>query len=190
MDYSVRLSLAKTNNPAFANFLIDVKDSSATALFTQIPQVYGFLLNDHQWTTAMRLRCFLWPNNLPHELVCKCSQRLTFHHLFNCKYFITYRSVLHDGVRDQLRAMCKSHKVESFVEPLLRKLAENEDDDSSGEAVKHFDLSFWTNRLVFTIFKMVPLVISRSLEAVSVILESKAGVRLDESDVCFDDIDF
>ncbi|KAL0217084.1 hypothetical protein RCL1_007567 [Eukaryota sp. TZLM3-RCL] len=28
--------------------------------------------------------------------------------------------------------MCKSHKVESFVEPLLRKLAENEDDDSSG----------------------------------------------------------
>ncbi|KAL0217439.1 hypothetical protein RCL1_008020 [Eukaryota sp. TZLM3-RCL] len=36
---------------------------------------------------------------------------------------------------------------------------------------------------------MVPLVISRSLEAVSVILESKAGVRLDESDVCFDDID-
>ncbi|KAL0217558.1 hypothetical protein RCL1_008139 [Eukaryota sp. TZLM3-RCL] len=36
---------------------------------------------------------------------------------------------------------------------------------------------------------MVPLVISRSLEAVSVILESKAGVRLVESDVCFDDID-
>ncbi|KAL0221145.1 hypothetical protein RCL1_000999 [Eukaryota sp. TZLM3-RCL] len=74
MDYSVRLGLAKTNNPSFANFLIDVKNSSATALFTQIPQVYGLLLNDHQWTTAMRLRCFLWPNNLPHELVCKCSQ--------------------------------------------------------------------------------------------------------------------
>ncbi|KAL0220574.1 hypothetical protein RCL1_000428 [Eukaryota sp. TZLM3-RCL] len=287
MDYSVRLSLAKTNNPSSANFLIDVKDSSATVLFTQIPQVYGLLLNDHQWTTAMRLRCFLWPNNLPHELVCKCSQRLTFHHLLNCKYFITYRSVLHDGVRDQLHAMCKSHKVESFVEPLLRKLAENEDDDSSGQrradviipssngtlhvvdvvtvdvckstadkfcfsetspldnaeqgerlkyekplskvkSVHHvkyelcpfavslfgnlgksalnflqdfkvlvsgrhnklFDSSFWTNRLVFTIFKMVPLVISRSLEAVSAVLESKAGVRLDESDVCFDDIDF
>ncbi|KAL0217185.1 hypothetical protein RCL1_007668 [Eukaryota sp. TZLM3-RCL] len=29
--------------------------------------------------------------------------------------------------------MCKSHKVESFVEPLLRKLAENEDDDSSDQ---------------------------------------------------------
>ncbi|KAL0217476.1 hypothetical protein RCL1_008057 [Eukaryota sp. TZLM3-RCL] len=183
--------------------------------------------------------------------------------------------------------MYKLRKVESFVEPLLRKLAENEDDDSSGQrradviipssngrshvvdvvtfdvckytvdkfcfgetspldnaepgerlkyekllskvksvyhvkyelcpfAVslfgnlgksalnflqdfkvlvsgrhnKHFDSSFWTNRLVFTNFKMVPLVVSRSLEAVSAILESKPGIRLDESDVCFDDIDF
>ncbi|KAL0216843.1 hypothetical protein RCL1_007326 [Eukaryota sp. TZLM3-RCL] len=60
----------------------------------------------------------------------------------------------------------------------------------SGRHNKRFDSSLWTNRLVFTIFKMVPLVISRSLEAVSVILESKAGVRLDESHVCFDDIDF
>ncbi|KAL0228302.1 hypothetical protein RCL1_004445 [Eukaryota sp. TZLM3-RCL] len=79
----------------------------------------------------MRLRCFLWPNNLPHELGCKCSQRLTFHHLLNCRHFITYRSVL--GVRDQLHAMCKSHKIKSFVELLLRKLAENEDDDSSSQ---------------------------------------------------------
>ncbi|KAL0209258.1 hypothetical protein RCL1_003516 [Eukaryota sp. TZLM3-RCL] len=60
----------------------------------------------------------------------------------------------------------------------------------SGRHNTHFDSSFWTNRLEFTIIKMVRLVISRSLEAVSVILESKAAVRLDESDVCFDDIDF
>ncbi|KAL0217128.1 hypothetical protein RCL1_007611 [Eukaryota sp. TZLM3-RCL] len=60
----------------------------------------------------------------------------------------------------------------------------------SGSHNQHLDSSFWTNRLVFTIFKMVPLAINRSLEAVSVILESKAGVRLDESDVCFHDIDF
>ncbi|KAL0222098.1 hypothetical protein RCL1_001952 [Eukaryota sp. TZLM3-RCL] len=276
MDYSVRLSLAKMNNPAFANFLIDVMDSSATALFTQIPHVYGLLLNDHQLVSAMCLHCFLWPNNF-RELV---SQRLTFHHLLNCKYVITYCLVLHNGLRDQIHAMCKSHKVESFLEPLLRKLAENEDDDSSGQhrtdviipssngrlhvvdvvtvdvckstadkscfsetslldnaeqgkrlkyekplsnvksvhhvkyelcpfAVslignlgksvinllqdfkvlvsgrhhKHFDSKFWTNRLVFTIFKMVPLVVSRSLEAVSVILESKACVRLDDSKV-------
>ncbi|KAL0227593.1 hypothetical protein RCL1_003737 [Eukaryota sp. TZLM3-RCL] len=78
----------------------------------------------------MRLYCFLWPNDLPPELVCTCSQRLTFHHLLNCKYCITYRSVLHDGDGD---AMCKSHKVESVIEPLLRILAENEDDHCSGQ---------------------------------------------------------
>ncbi|KAL0221259.1 hypothetical protein RCL1_001113 [Eukaryota sp. TZLM3-RCL] len=89
MDSTVRITLAKYGNPSFGNFLMDVKNSSASVLFTQTPQVYGLLLNDHQWTTSMRLRCFLWPNNLPHDLVCKCSKLLTFHHWLNCKYFIT-----------------------------------------------------------------------------------------------------
>ncbi|KAL0217525.1 hypothetical protein RCL1_008106 [Eukaryota sp. TZLM3-RCL] len=38
---------------------------------------------------------------------------------------------------------------------------------------KQFDITFWTNCLVFTIFKIVPLVISKSLEAVIVVLESR-----------------
>ncbi|KAL0235240.1 hypothetical protein GEMRC1_001822 [Eukaryota sp. GEM-RC1] len=29
---------------------------------------------------------------------------------------------MHDAVRDQIHAMCKSYKIESFVEPLLRSL--------------------------------------------------------------------
>ncbi|KAL0217504.1 hypothetical protein RCL1_008085 [Eukaryota sp. TZLM3-RCL] len=66
-DYIVRLSLAKNHNPAFANFFLDLSNSTASAFFSQIPQVYGLLLNDHQWTTTMRLRCFLWPYNLPHD---------------------------------------------------------------------------------------------------------------------------
>ncbi|KAL0213438.1 hypothetical protein RCL1_007064 [Eukaryota sp. TZLM3-RCL] len=128
-DYNVRLSLAKNNNPAFANFLLDLLNSTASAFFSQIPQVYGLLLNDHQWTTTMRLRCFLWPYNLPHDLICKCSKPLNFNHLLNCNHFITYRSILHDAVRDQIHAMAKSYKIESFVEPLLRKLTVNENDD-------------------------------------------------------------
>ncbi|KAL0212048.1 hypothetical protein RCL1_005674 [Eukaryota sp. TZLM3-RCL] len=287
MDSTVRISLAKYGNPSFGNFLMDLKNSSASVLFTQIPQVYGLLLNDHQWTTTMRLRCFLWPNNLPHDLVCKCSKLLTFHHLLNCKHFITYRSILHDAVRDQLHAMCKSYKLESFVEPVLRKLSVNVDDDVFGHrradlivpssdgkfhvidvvtvdvckatavnnslnetspldvaenrkrskykeplsqlgTLKHvkyelcpfalslygtlgsaalsflndfkhivkkrlnkcFDDVTWTNRLVFTIFKQVPIIISKSLEALSISLDLQAGIRFDESDICFDDIDF
>ncbi|KAL0220383.1 hypothetical protein RCL1_000237 [Eukaryota sp. TZLM3-RCL] len=81
----------------------------------------------------MRLRCFLWPYNLPHDLICKCSKPLNFYHLLNCNHFITYRSILHDVVRDQIHAMAKSYKIESFVEPLLRKLTVNEDDACCGQ---------------------------------------------------------
>ncbi|KAL0211292.1 hypothetical protein P9112_009590 [Eukaryota sp. TZLM1-RC] len=48
---------------------------------------------------------------------------------------ITYRSVVHDAVRDQQYAMCKSHHIEAFVEPLVRRLSsENEDENTF---VKH-----------------------------------------------------
>ncbi|KAL0216341.1 hypothetical protein P9112_008525 [Eukaryota sp. TZLM1-RC] len=125
-DFIVRLSTAKKENPAFANFLIDLKDSSSAVLINQIPQIYGLFLNDDQWTTAMRMRCYLWPCNLPNDLFCKCGAGLTLSHLFNCNRFISYRSTLHDAVRDQIHAMCNSYHIESFVEPLLRSLDINE----------------------------------------------------------------
>ncbi|KAL0206070.1 hypothetical protein P9112_001377 [Eukaryota sp. TZLM1-RC] len=125
-DFIVRLSTAKKENPAFANFLIDLKDSSSAVLINQVPQIYGLLLNDDQWTTAMRMRCYLWPCNLPNDLFCKCGAGLTLSHLFNCNRFISYRSTLHDAVRDQIHAMCNSYHIESFVEPLLRSLDINE----------------------------------------------------------------
>ncbi|KAL0218942.1 hypothetical protein P9112_004595 [Eukaryota sp. TZLM1-RC] len=59
LDYIVRLSLAKEKIPVFANFLIDLEDSCSSCLISQIPNIYSLLLNDHQWTTAMRMRCFL-----------------------------------------------------------------------------------------------------------------------------------
>ncbi|KAL0219106.1 hypothetical protein P9112_004759 [Eukaryota sp. TZLM1-RC] len=63
LDFTVGLSLAKEKNPVFAKFLIDLKESSSSCLISQDPNVYGLLLNDHQWTTALRMRCFLWPCN-------------------------------------------------------------------------------------------------------------------------------
>ncbi|KAL0219494.1 hypothetical protein P9112_005147 [Eukaryota sp. TZLM1-RC] len=44
LDYEVRLGLDKTKNPAVGNFLKDIRDSSAAALVTQVPSVYGLLL--------------------------------------------------------------------------------------------------------------------------------------------------
>ncbi|KAL0226179.1 hypothetical protein P9112_013503 [Eukaryota sp. TZLM1-RC] len=111
LDYEVRLGLAKTKNPAFGNFLKDIRDSSAAALVTQVPSVYGFLLKDNEWLLNMRFRCFLWPNNLPNHLTCKCGKPLLFTHLLNCKHFITFRSKVHNNVRDQIYVMCKSYRV-------------------------------------------------------------------------------
>ncbi|KAL0227096.1 hypothetical protein P9112_014420 [Eukaryota sp. TZLM1-RC] len=122
LNYEVRLGLAKTKDPAFGNFLKDIRDSSAAALVTQVPSVYGLLLKDNEWLLNMRFRCFLWPNNLPNHLTCKCGKPLLFTHLLNCKHFITFRSKVHNNVRDQIYVMCKSYRVDSFLEPLLSKL--------------------------------------------------------------------
>ncbi|KAL0211351.1 hypothetical protein P9112_009649 [Eukaryota sp. TZLM1-RC] len=44
-------------------------DSTSSALVTTIPQVYGTLLSDSAWTLNMRFRSFIWPDNLPHNLI-------------------------------------------------------------------------------------------------------------------------
>ncbi|KAL0227099.1 hypothetical protein P9112_014423 [Eukaryota sp. TZLM1-RC] len=57
--FDVRLGLAKKKNPAFANLLQDMCDSTSSALVTTIPQVYGTLLSDSAWTLNMRFRSFI-----------------------------------------------------------------------------------------------------------------------------------
>ncbi|KAL0216511.1 hypothetical protein P9112_008695 [Eukaryota sp. TZLM1-RC] len=80
------------------------------------------------------MRCFLWPCSVPNDLICRCGQLINLNHLFNCKFNITYRSVVHDAVGDQLYAECKSHHIEAFVEPLVRRLSsENEDENTFGK---------------------------------------------------------
>ncbi|KAL0208143.1 hypothetical protein P9112_010730 [Eukaryota sp. TZLM1-RC] len=86
----------------------------------------------------MRLRSFIWPVNLPHNLIYTCSRKITITHLLNCKHFITFRSKVHDAVRDQLDCMCKSHKIESFLKPLLSNMFDAEDDfhkNNGGDAI-------------------------------------------------------
>ncbi|KAL0215363.1 hypothetical protein P9112_007547 [Eukaryota sp. TZLM1-RC] len=91
LDFDVRLGLAKKKNPAFANLLQDMCDSTSSALVTTIPQVYGTLLTDSAWTLNMRFRSFIWPDNLPHNLICKCSRKTTSNSCLkfrmNCKLF-------------------------------------------------------------------------------------------------------
>ncbi|KAL0219048.1 hypothetical protein P9112_004701 [Eukaryota sp. TZLM1-RC] len=279
LDFTVRLSLAKEKNPVFANFLIDLKDSSSSCLISQIPNVYRLLLNDHQWTTAFRMRCFLWPCSVPNDLICRCGQLINLNHLFNCKFNITYSSVVHDAVRDQLYAMCKSHHIKAFVEPLVRRLSsENEDENTFGkrradliilrlivllkllmllllvfvktqqlillkETKQHFALlkrakskrriehvkyqlvpfavplfgnigisgtkflegfrslikeragkelnfNFWHNRIVFSILKAIPEMLTKALLQLGIEYENRALKRFDDVDACIEDIEF
>ncbi|KAL0226372.1 hypothetical protein P9112_013696 [Eukaryota sp. TZLM1-RC] len=203
--------------------------------------------------------------------------------------YISYRSTLHDAVRDQIHAKCNSYHIESFVEPLLRSLDINESvrdseygkrradvvvpsfddvmnvvdvvtvdvckknalknaqsevsplDDSElykrkkyanplkelkhvrhvdyqifpfaislygrlGKTAlnfiddfenlvkkrmnKRFDRRLWLNRIVFTIFKSIPKMISKALMSVSAHYENIAAVRFDGVEACFEDIDF
>ncbi|KAL0251606.1 hypothetical protein GEMRC1_000819 [Eukaryota sp. GEM-RC1] len=123
--------MAKEKNPAFANFLMDVSNSSASCLFTQIPQVYGHFLDDNSWSLNMRLRSLIFPDNLPHNLKCQCGQSVTPTHLLNCNRVISFRSKVHDSVRDQLYYMCKSYGIVSFLEPVLAGLVDDTDVDKS-----------------------------------------------------------
>ncbi|KAL0209383.1 hypothetical protein RCL1_007751 [Eukaryota sp. TZLM3-RCL] len=64
LEFKARVGSATLTNPAFANFLHDTRNSSVSCLFSQIPIIYGMLLNEYfEWTTSMRLRCFLWPSS-------------------------------------------------------------------------------------------------------------------------------
>ncbi|KAL0220042.1 hypothetical protein P9112_005695 [Eukaryota sp. TZLM1-RC] len=69
--------MAKQKNPAFANFLLNVCESSASCLINQVPRIYGLFLNDPCFLLSMRLRSFIWPDNLPHGLICKCGKSVT-----------------------------------------------------------------------------------------------------------------
>ncbi|KAL0208862.1 hypothetical protein P9112_011449 [Eukaryota sp. TZLM1-RC] len=48
LDYIVRLSMVKEKNPVFSYFLVDLEYSCSNCLISQIPNIYGLLLNDHQ----------------------------------------------------------------------------------------------------------------------------------------------
>ncbi|KAL0224133.1 hypothetical protein P9112_003523 [Eukaryota sp. TZLM1-RC] len=81
----------------------------------------------------MRMRCFLWLCSLPNDLICGCKSVVTLSHILNCKYFITFCSLVHDSVRDQLYAMGKSFNIEAFIELSVHKLSSDQTDDSFGK---------------------------------------------------------
>ncbi|KAL0245192.1 hypothetical protein GEMRC1_009272 [Eukaryota sp. GEM-RC1] len=124
LDCENRFSVTKINNPVFAHFLNDTKNS--TCLITQQPRPLGLHLSDEAWKLNMRLRLLvgLFPAELLDNSECVCSHRriATFRHVINCPKFIQFCSVLHNAVRDVTFEMFKARGFPVKVEPLFSKL--------------------------------------------------------------------
>ncbi|KAL0206175.1 hypothetical protein P9112_001482 [Eukaryota sp. TZLM1-RC] len=150
--------------------------------------------------------------------------------------------------------MCKSHHIEAFVEPLVRRLSsENEDENTFGKrradlitpgsdgvikvvdvvtvdlgcvehvkyqlvpfavslfgnigisgikflegfrslikerAGKELNFNFWHNRIVFSILKAIPEMLTKALLQLGIEYENRALKRFDDVDACIEDIEF
>ncbi|KAL0215524.1 hypothetical protein P9112_007708 [Eukaryota sp. TZLM1-RC] len=196
LDYEVRLGIAKQKNPAFANFLLDVCDSATSCLINQVRRIYGLFLDDPCFLLSMRLRSFIWPGNLPHDLFCKCGKTVTPTHLFNCNRFITFRSKVHDAVSDQLyfpgpdgsmiiidvRSTDVSHSsneklAPSFNSPLLR--AEEAKIIKYAEIINNLNSNSHTQYLLcpfaFSLFETLGKTALSFIDEISSIVKNRTG---------------
>ncbi|KAL0224408.1 hypothetical protein P9112_003798 [Eukaryota sp. TZLM1-RC] len=55
------------------------------------------------------------------KCICSNSPQLTLRHALNCSKLITYRSSLHDAVRDTFFDMAQTARILCIKKPLLRE---------------------------------------------------------------------
>ncbi|KAL0227855.1 hypothetical protein RCL1_003998 [Eukaryota sp. TZLM3-RCL] len=172
LDYTNRLCLAKMNNPAFYQFLLDNTDSSASSFFSQIPQIYGLLLNNEEWETFIRLQCYLWPQQLVNGLKCKCDTPVSLTHLFNCQHLVTFRRCLHDNVYKDIYQMAKAFGIEIFPEPVLRKLQDvSFSDNNRGNLIMPW---FNSSQLIIDVVTADPCNATNESSSVNVVNKAEA----------------
>ncbi|KAL0210025.1 hypothetical protein P9112_010109 [Eukaryota sp. TZLM1-RC] len=98
-----------------------VSDSS---LFVNIvPRRFGLCATNEAFVTKMRLYLNIPINQLLSKEKCICSNspQLTLRHALNCSKLITYRSSLHDAVRDTVFNMAQTARISCIKEPLLKE---------------------------------------------------------------------
>ncbi|KAL0215713.1 hypothetical protein P9112_007897 [Eukaryota sp. TZLM1-RC] len=98
--------------------------SPVSSLFlTIVPRSFGLCANDEAFVTKMRLYLNFPINQLLSKEKCIClnSPQLTLRHALNCSKLITYRSSLHDAVRDTVFNMVQNARISCIKEPLLKE---------------------------------------------------------------------
>ncbi|KAL0204712.1 hypothetical protein P9112_000019 [Eukaryota sp. TZLM1-RC] len=98
--------------------------SSHSSLFvTIVPRRFGLLATNDAFVTKMRLYLNIPINELllKEKCICSNSPQLTLRHALNCSKLITYRSSLHDAVRDTVFNKAQTARISCFKEPLLKE---------------------------------------------------------------------
>ncbi|KAL0214158.1 hypothetical protein P9112_006342 [Eukaryota sp. TZLM1-RC] len=90
----------------------------ATVCFKELFTKIGFQLN--------LLKCVLLSNSpvstiVDEKCICSNSPQLTLRHALNCSKLITYRSSLHDAVRDTVFNTAQTARISCITEPLLKE---------------------------------------------------------------------
>ncbi|KAL0219995.1 hypothetical protein P9112_005648 [Eukaryota sp. TZLM1-RC] len=99
-------------------------NSSDSSLFVNIvPRRFGLCATNEAFLTKMGLYLNIPINQLLSKEKCICSNspKLTLRHALNCSKLITFRSPLHDAVRDTVFNMAQTARISSIKEPLLKE---------------------------------------------------------------------
>ncbi|KAL0224551.1 hypothetical protein P9112_003941 [Eukaryota sp. TZLM1-RC] len=99
------------------------KSSDSSLFVTIVPRRFGLCATNEAFVTKMRLYLNIPINQLLSKEKCICSNspQLTLRHALNCSKLITYRSSLHDAVRDTVFNMAQTARISCIKEPLLKE---------------------------------------------------------------------
>ncbi|KAL0207451.1 hypothetical protein P9112_012079 [Eukaryota sp. TZLM1-RC] len=99
------------------------KSSDSSFFVTIVPPRFGLCAINEAFVTKMRL----YLNNAINQLlskekcICSNSPQLNLRHALNCSKLITYRSSLHDAVRDTVFDMARTARISCIKERLLKE---------------------------------------------------------------------
>ncbi|KAL0219561.1 hypothetical protein P9112_005214 [Eukaryota sp. TZLM1-RC] len=99
------------------------KSSDSSLFVTIVPRRFGLCATNEAFVTKMRLYLNIPINQLLSKEKCICSNspQLTLRHALNCSKLITYRSSLHDAVRETVFNMAQTARISCIKEPLLKE---------------------------------------------------------------------
>ncbi|KAL0222257.1 hypothetical protein RCL1_002111 [Eukaryota sp. TZLM3-RCL] len=88
-----------------------------------VPRRYGLCQQDQAFVLKMRLLLGIPIDQIleAEKRVCSENVLLTLHHAMNCHRLITYRTCLHNAVRDMVAQMARVTHISCITEPLLRE---------------------------------------------------------------------